>query len=82
MATFLEIWKEQYGEAYRQLVVLPKSNARSLLHYYLRQGLIKKEPCEVCGDPVVDGHHPDYNESLDVIWLCKKHHKELHSYDL
>lgn len=30
-----------------------------------------------CGRP--HGHHPDYSRPLDVVWLCDKHHKEVHA---
>lgn len=43
------------------------------------QGKIKKGPCSICGtNELVEGHHEDYSKPLDVIWLCQKHHKELH----
>lgn len=45
----------------------------------LRKGIIKKYPCEVCGDTKSQGHHPDYSKPLEVIWLCQKHHSELHA---
>jgi len=35
-------------------------------------------PCEVCGEVKTDKHHPDYTQPLDVIWLCRLHHKEEH----
>lgn len=44
----------------------------------VRDGKIKKEPCVKCGDPKSQGHHEDYSRPLEVIWLCDKHHKELH----
>jgi hypothetical protein len=39
-------------------------------------------PCEVCG--VIDKterHHINYSQARNVIFLCKKHHFELHSWD-
>lgn len=33
--------------------------------------------CASCGRP--HGHHPDYSRPLDVVWLCDKHHKEVHA---
>lgn len=56
-----------------------KANARSYVNEYLRRGKIKKEPCQVCGDNNSQMHHEDYSKPLEVIWLCRKHHLELHS---
>lgn len=28
---------------------------------------------------MVQCHHKDYSKPLDVIWLCLKHHRELHN---
>jgi hypothetical protein len=44
----------------------------------VRDGVLKKLPCFVCGDLEVEGHHPDYDTPLDVVWLCTAHHKEIH----
>lgn len=44
----------------------------------IRRGLIERKPCEVCGNPQTDGHHPDHRKPLDVVWLCRKHHKAEH----
>lgn len=38
-------------------------------------GIIKRQPCEVCGDPKVQAHHTDYAKPLEVRWLCKTHHQ-------
>lgn len=53
--------------------------AHLALNNALRMGIIEREPCEVCGAEKVDGHHPDYNRPLDVRWLCRRHHSQLHA---
>jgi len=44
----------------------------------IRKGILKREPCQVCGETNVHAHHHDYSKPLDVIWLCKTHHEEIH----
>lgn len=56
-----------------------KVKAHDALNYAVKTNRIKVEPCEVCGATVkIQGHHSDYSKPLDVNWLCKKHHNELH----
>jgi len=55
-----------------------KANARAYAHVYRDRGKIKKENCKICGSPNSQMHHEDYNKPLQVIWLCRKHHLELH----
>lgn len=45
----------------------------------LRHGVIERQPCEVCGVEKSEAHHPDYERPYDVTWLCRKHHKAVHS---
>jgi len=52
--------------------------AHSRFGYAYRTGKIKKKPCEICGDPNTEAHHPDYGKPLEVVWLCDYHHKEEH----
>ncbi|MCF2514440.1 hypothetical protein LVY65_05085 [Sphingomonas sp. G124] len=45
----------------------------------LRRGLIERQPCAVCGTTRhVDGHHPDYDQPMAVVWLCRAHHVAVH----
>lgn len=44
----------------------------------VKRGLVKKQPCWVCGEKAV-AHHPDYSRPLDVVWLCYAHHKQTHA---
>ena len=52
--------------------------ARESLAWAVRSGKMKRQPCEVCGDPQSHGHHEDYNHPLLVSWLCPKHHLDRH----
>lgn len=55
-----------------------KVKARTALKHRIYAGLIKRQPCEVCGKPEGHGHHDDYSKPFDVRWLCPIHHAELH----
>jgi hypothetical protein len=39
---------------------------------------ISTKPCIVCGEKKVDRHHPDINKPLEVVFLCRLHHKQEH----
>lgn len=46
----------------------------------IKAGKLIPQPCR-CGDPVTDAHHHrGYAREhwLDVVWLCRRHHSELH----
>lgn len=60
---------EKYPEKYK---------ARYVLRNAVAWGKVNKLPCEVCGEVKSQGHHPNYSKPLEVIWLCRKHHMELH----
>jgi hypothetical protein len=57
----------------------PKVEAKNKVWSHVLTGRIKKQPCEVCGEPKADAHHDDYSKPLDVRWLCRKHHAEWHA---
>lgn len=47
----------------------------------LNKGIIKREPCLKCGrKSLIQAHHPEKTDPLKVIWLCRKHHTEIHNY--
>jgi hypothetical protein len=59
-----------------------KKRAQGLVHDHLRAGKIEKQPCLVCNNSKVEAHHPDYSQPLVFIWLCRKHHGEVHRKNL
>ena len=54
--------------------------ARNMVNHNVRVGkLIKPEHCSRCGDTRnIQGHHPDYNKPLEVLWLCSSCHSDEH----
>ena len=55
-----------------------RHNVRRVTRRAVASGKLVKTPCHVCGEVQVEGHHPDYSRPLDVVWLCRKHHNEVH----
>ena len=54
--------------------------ARSYVAVYLKRGKISRQPCEECGSTIrLEAHHEDYSKPLEIRWLCRVHHLELHS---
>lgn len=54
-----------------------KYKARMAVGNAVRDGRLKKLPCDVCGDVESQAHHHDYSKPLDVRWLCFKCHREI-----
>lgn len=44
----------------------------------IRDGKLKRLPCEVCGNEKTEAHHEDYSKPMDVKFLCFKHHRQVH----
>lgn len=69
----------QYDRQYRRekYKIRAKDNARVAC----KKGLIQKPLfCEVCGEnKPLDRHHPNYDEQLKIMWVCRKCHTRLHS---
>jgi Protein of unknwon function (DUF3310) len=56
-----------------------KRKAHGEVGYAIQIGKLVRQPCERCGTTEhVVAHHEDYSKPLDVVWLCKYHHKERH----
>lgn len=50
-----------------------RKNAHSYAWSMVKRGKLKKEPCEVCSDPMVKMYHDDPRKPLEVHWLCRAH---------
>jgi hypothetical protein len=52
-----------------------RKKANDAVNHAIRYGKLKRQPCEVCGNPKSQSHHDDYSKPLEVRWLCPIHHK-------
>jgi hypothetical protein len=57
---------------------LMKARAHCKVARAIRKGILNKQCCKICSNEKVEAHHPNYNEPLNVVWLCRQHHAELH----
>ena len=73
--------KESHGRACKKWIEINpmKRSVHIITGNAIRKGVLKKAPCEICGDIKSNAHHCDYMHPLDVMWLCDDHHKEWHS---
>jgi hypothetical protein len=61
-------WKAQHPEKYKAYLEIKKA---------IYHGTVKRQRCVVCGEKA-QAHHEDYSKPLEVVWLCQKHHSNLH----
>lgn len=55
--------------------------ARAEVRLAIDRGDLKRLPCVACGtESTVHAHHDDYAAPLDVTWLCRPHHEQLHEW--
>lgn len=55
-----------------------RAKVRSDTSHAVRNGKMFRLSCRVCGESKVEAHHPDYDKPFDVVWLCFKHHRQIH----
>lgn len=74
--------KEKLARIMRERSKVPemasKMKTRRITRDAIKKGILIKQPCKVCGIEKVEAHHEDYGKPLEVIWLCRDHHHELH----
>jgi len=69
--------RKKYKKRMR-LVEPYKDAARFKVKTAISRGHLIRKPCSICGDVNSEAHHEDYYKPLDVIFLCRKHHRARH----
>lgn len=63
----------------------PSSPIKRAARYAVKQAIISgrliRGECEMPGSHHgrIEAHHDDYSKPLQIRWLCKKHHGEIHT---
>lgn len=55
-----------------------KRDCRDETRRLIRKGILIRKNCEICGHEDAQSHHDDYNDPMNIRWLCSKHHAEHH----
>jgi hypothetical protein len=55
---------------------LDKAWCRAATAKLIRQGKLRRQPCEICGARETLAHHIDYSDPERIRWLCKRHKRE------
>lgn len=56
-----------------------RKKARNMISIRIARGTLLRQPCRECGDANAEAHHQNYDEPLNVIWLCSDHHQQIHA---
>lgn len=66
---YQKLWQLSHPERFK---------AQLQVKYALKMGRLVKGVCVECGSTETVAHHPDYSKPLEVIWLCRSHHRASH----
>ena len=83
-ATWARAYRESHQEKHRldsarqRIKFTDETKAKSIVNHAIRDGKLKREPCEICGKEPAQAHHDDYNYPLKVRWLCQDCHAKWH----
>jgi hypothetical protein len=72
-----KVWRYEHQKKHRKRDPV-KYHCRIITGNAIRDGILIKQPCRICGNPKAEAHHEDYYKPLEVDWLCTKDHREWH----
>lgn len=82
--TFSEQARRNMSLAHKRVpdeVLAERKRVRRIVRGAVRDGELKKQPCwyEPLGcKGQLEAHHHDYAKPLEVKWLCRRHHLQVH----
>lgn len=79
-ATYMRKWRaDRGGHAALSPEQRRRANARRYANTYQKRGkLVPPATCQRCHvEPPKEKHHEDYDQPLEVVWLCRSCHIEI-----
>ena len=70
-----ELGKQSLRKSVRKYNSTHKDKVRS---WKIAAKHIPRGPCFICGNENADRHHEDSSKPLEVVMLCRLHHKQAH----
>jgi hypothetical protein len=71
--------KSTYNKEYfKRPDVALRRRANNAVSNALKLGHIQKQTCAVCLSISSEAHHHDYEQPLNVTWLCREDHRMVH----
>lgn len=71
-------WQRNYRKTNDVKTDTKQYFAHRLTRYAIKRGFIIWSVCVECGSESSEAHHEDYNNPIDVTWLCRLHHCNWH----
>lgn len=83
-------WEEEAAASGRDLTTFVEEAANTATDEHARRahriarealqaGELVAQGCQECGKEPAEMHHDDYDQPLQVRWLCKRHHRLWHA---
>ena len=72
-------YRKKMSEIFSQKYIKQRKASRCVTNAVRDGRLIKSDRCTLClSIENIEGHHPDYDKPLEVVWLCRKCHRNYH----
>jgi hypothetical protein len=74
-AAYAREWRKTHPLTEKQR---QRGRVRAVANAYQRLGKIAPDSCFFCGEEKTEKHHPDYEQPLAIVWLCRPCHVKFH----
>lgn len=70
--------QHRYGTGFPEEEQRKRRKCRNITNKAIQRNELIRMPCQICGVVNSEAHHDDYNQPLNIRWLCFEHHRDFH----